>query len=130
VCGFAVPSRFGWGWPLGLAREKDQEQDHGEKRLAQRVVVLAKRLTPVSHEGTEICLTGANLPMVNGLGPTDCGPEDHLIPDCPNGLDNLIVGSNDPRVGGGGDHPHQLAHARGMARPAGRCFLVRWRNHS
>ena len=130
MCGFAVPSLLGWGLPLDLAHDKDQEQDHGEKRLAQRVVALEKRLTYVSHEVTEIFITGANLPIVNGLGQTDCVPDDNLIPDCPNGLGTLIVGSHDPRVGGGGDHPHRLAQARRMACPAGRCFFVRWRNRS
>jgi hypothetical protein len=110
VCGFAVPSLLGWGLPLGLAHEKDQEPDHGEKRLAQRVVALEKRLTPVSHEGTAIFIPGANLPIVNGLGQTDCGPEDHLIPDCPNGLGTLIVGSNDPRVGGEGETISTSSH--------------------
>jgi hypothetical protein len=37
---------------------------------------------------------------VNGLGRTDCGPEDEPIPDCPNGLGNLIVGYNEPRPEG------------------------------
>jgi hypothetical protein len=111
VCGFAVPSRLGWGWPLGLAHEKDQEPDHGEKRLAQRVVALEKCLTPVSHEGTASCITGANLPMVHGLEQTDGGPEEHLIPDGPNGLGPLIVGADDPR-GGGRGRPSAPARTR------------------
>jgi hypothetical protein len=36
----------------------------------------------------------------NGLGRTDCGEEvDEPIPDCPNGLGNLIVGYNEPCKG-------------------------------
>jgi hypothetical protein len=34
---------------------------------------------------------------VNGLGRTDCGSEEEPIPDCPNGLGNLIVGYNEVR---------------------------------
>jgi hypothetical protein len=79
----------------------DPEQDHGEQGLAPRVAALEKRLTPVSPEGTAICITGANRPMVHGLGQTDCGPEEHLIPNGPNGLGSLIVGAHDPRVGEG-----------------------------
>lgn len=37
--------------------------------------------------------------LVNGLGSTGCGPEDEPIPDCPNGLGNLIVGYNESRGG-------------------------------
>jgi hypothetical protein len=47
----------------------------------------------------EIIITGANLRIVNGLGQTDCGPDDTPIPDCPNGLGNLIVGYNELREG-------------------------------
>jgi hypothetical protein len=68
VCGFAVPSRLGWGWPLGLAHDKDPEQSNGEQGLLWRVAALEKLLTPVSHEGTAICIIRANLPMVHGLG--------------------------------------------------------------
>jgi hypothetical protein len=41
------------------------------------------------------------LHIVNGLGSTDCTdeqPEPEPIPDCPNGLGNLIVGYNEPRA--------------------------------
>jgi hypothetical protein len=50
-----------------------------------------------SREGEESFITGTNLHIVNGLERTDCGPEDNPIPDCPNGLGNLIVGYNEPR---------------------------------
>jgi hypothetical protein len=122
VCGFAVPSRLGWGWPLGLAHEKDPEQDHGEQGLARRVAALEKLRTPVSHEGTAIFITRANLPMVHGLGQTDYGPEDDLIPDGPNGLGTLIVGSHDPRVGGRG-RPSAPARTSPMhGSPRGKVF--------
>jgi hypothetical protein len=48
--------------------------------------------------GTEVIITGANLHLVNGLGSTSCtDAQDNPIPDCPNGLGNLIVGYNEPR---------------------------------
>jgi len=44
---------------------------------------------------------GANLLIVNGLGRTDCTTAgDEEIPDCPNGVGNLIVGYNEMRGGG------------------------------
>ena len=46
----------------------------------------------------EVVITGANLRIVNGLGSTDCADEQSQpIPDCPNGLGNLIVGYNESR---------------------------------
>jgi hypothetical protein len=49
----------------------------------------------------EVVITGANLRIVNGLGSTDCRDEASgtPIPDCPNGLGNLIVGYNERREG-------------------------------
>jgi len=38
------------------------------------------------------------LHLVNGLGSTACFNEQGVIPGCPNGLGNLIVGYNEPRV--------------------------------
>ena len=52
-----------------------------------------------ANEATEVFITGANLHIVNGLGSTDCtDAEGEPIPDCPNGLGNLIVGYNEPRA--------------------------------
>jgi hypothetical protein len=53
----------------------------------------------------EVVITGANLRIVNGLGSTDCGPENNPIPDCPNSVGNLIVGYNEPRVAAEGRPP-------------------------
>jgi hypothetical protein len=61
------------------------------------VAALEELLKHFSREDNEVFLTGANLHIVNGLGSTDCGPEEEPIPDCPNGLGNLIVGYNEPR---------------------------------
>ena len=46
----------------------------------------------------EVVITGANLRIVNGLGSTGCtDDEGEPIPNCPNGLGNLIVGYNEER---------------------------------
>jgi hypothetical protein len=62
------------------------------------VAALEQLLKPFSREGTEISITGANLHIVNGLGSTDCGDPADPIPNCPNGLGNLIVGYNELRT--------------------------------
>jgi hypothetical protein len=47
-----------------------------------------------------VFIKGANLHIVNGLGSTDCiNEQGEEIPDCPNGVGNLIVGYNEPREG-------------------------------
>jgi hypothetical protein len=82
--------------PSGIAREGDS--DGGQKGLEQRVAALEDVLTHFSRKGNEVFITGANLHLVNGLGRTDCtDAEGSPIPDCPNGLGNLIVGYNEPR---------------------------------
>jgi hypothetical protein len=95
--GLAVVGLLGWGLPLGLAREDAPDKDQGEKGLAQRVAALEDLLKHFSREDNEVFLTGANLHIVNGLGQTGCGTEEEPIPDCPNGLGNLIVGYNELR---------------------------------
>src|SRR5687768_2103418 len=98
ACGLAVLGLLGWGLPLGLAREDAAEKDKDQKGLAQRVAALEDLLKHFSREGKEIFITGANLHIVNGLGSTDCTDEQgEPIPDCPNGLGNLIVGYNESR---------------------------------
>jgi hypothetical protein len=62
------------------------------------VAALETLLKPFSRKGNEVTITGANLHIVNGLGSTDCtNKEGNPIPDCPNGLGNLIVGYNELR---------------------------------
>jgi hypothetical protein len=96
--GFAVVGLLGWGLPLGLAREDTLDKDKGEKGLAQRVAALEQLLKHFSREKNEIFITGANLHIVNGLGSTNCFNEQgEVIPDCPSGLGNLIVGYNELR---------------------------------
>jgi hypothetical protein len=83
-----------WALPLGTA----QDAQHDDKKgLEQRVAALEKLLKHFTREGNEVFITGANLHIVNGLGRTDCGTEEEPIPDCPNGLGNLIVGYNELR---------------------------------
>jgi hypothetical protein len=44
---------------------------------------------------------------VNGLGSTDCTDDQgESIPNCPNGLGNLIVGYNEPREPIDSEHPN------------------------
>jgi hypothetical protein len=98
ACGIAMLGLLGWGLPLGLAREEASEKARAQKGLEQRVAVLEKLLKHFSREGTEIFITGANLHLVNGLGSTNCfDAKFNPIPNCPNGLGNLIVGYNEPR---------------------------------
>jgi hypothetical protein len=88
--------------PLSLGAHKpNHDDDKGAKGLAQRIRALERKLQHVTSvigpDGfPELVVTGANLRIVNGLGRTDCGT-DEPIPNCPNGLGNLIVGYNELR---------------------------------
>jgi hypothetical protein len=92
ACGAVVLAVLAWALPAGTGQGPEQG-------LAQRVAALEDLLKHFSREGNEVFITGANLHLVNGLGSTDCFNEeqDQEIPDCPNGLGNLIVGYNEPR---------------------------------
>jgi hypothetical protein len=83
-------------WALPVVTADDTRPDD-TKELEQRVAALEKLLKHFSREGNDVFITGANLHLVNGLGRTDCGSEEEPIPDCPNGLGNLIVGYNELR---------------------------------
>jgi hypothetical protein len=93
--GLLVLAGLTWALPAVIAQEEATEK--GQKKLAQRVEALEDLLKHFSREGNEIFITGANLHIVNGLGSTGCGTEEEPIPDCPNGLGNLIVGYNESR---------------------------------
>jgi hypothetical protein len=95
ACGLVVLAGLTWALPAVIAQEGTPE--HGQKGLAHRVAALEKLLKHFSREKNEIFITGANLHIVNGLGQTACGSEEEPIPDCPNGLGNLIVGYNELR---------------------------------
>jgi hypothetical protein len=90
ACGLIALALLTWVLPAGNAKEDARE---GEKGLAQRVAALEKLLKHFTRVGNEVVITGANLHIVNGLGSTIC----ESIPNCPNGLGNLIVGYNEPR---------------------------------
>jgi len=102
--GAVVLAVLTWALPAVIAQEEEAKK--GEKGLAQRVEALEKLLRHFSRKDNEIFITGANLHIVNGLGQTDCGPEDNPIPDCPNGLGNLIVGYNELRPVPDGEDPN------------------------
>jgi hypothetical protein len=94
ACGLVGLAVLAWMLPSGIAQE--DAADKGQRGLAQRVAALESLLKHVSREGKEIFITGANLHLVNGLGSTTCTNEQfEPIPDCPNGLGNLIVGYNE-----------------------------------
>jgi hypothetical protein len=85
--------------------------------LEQRVAALKSLLKHFSREGNEVFITGANLHTVNGLGSIDCEDEEfNPIPDCPNGLGNLIVGYNEPRPEGSGEDIRTGSHNVVMGR--------------
>jgi trimeric autotransporter adhesin len=81
-----------------------QTREKGTKTLEERVAALESKLRFVTRSGRNMFITGANLHIINGLGSTDCGPEEEPIPDCPNGLGNLIVGYNELRPEGFGEN--------------------------
>jgi hypothetical protein len=99
ACGLVGLAVLAWMLPAVIAQE--DAADKGQRGLAQRVAALEQLLKHVSREGHDLFITGANLHLVNGLGQTACGSEEESIPDCPNGLGNLIVGYNESRVGSG-----------------------------
>jgi len=83
---------------LGIPLQSGKAQYEG-KDLAQRVADLEYKLEYVSGGPNEVVITGANLRIVNGLGGTDCTDDQgRQIPNCPNGLGNLIVGYNESRT--------------------------------
>jgi hypothetical protein len=95
ACGLLVLALLAWGFPVVTA---DDAKHDDKKTLEERVAALEKLLKHFRREGNEITIRGANLHIVNGLGSTDCFDEEGSeIPDCPNGLGNLIVGYNEPR---------------------------------
>jgi hypothetical protein len=67
ACGLAVLAGLTWALPAVIAQEGADAQH--QKKLAQRVTALEKLLKHFSREGKEVFLTGANLHIVNGLGP-------------------------------------------------------------
>jgi hypothetical protein len=86
---------------LGLALPSGKAADTQPGAMADRMAALEKKLTAMTFDdaANEVVITGANLRIVNGLGKTDCTDDQgNPIPNCPNGLGNLIVGYNESRA--------------------------------
>jgi hypothetical protein len=101
-CGMLVLSLLSWVLPSHQApdasaaktRHEDGNKRHGNKDhedndVEQRLQVLEDKLAAFTFDdaNNEVVICGANLRIVNGLGATETT----------NGLDNLIVGYNEPR---------------------------------
>ena len=111
ACGMFVLGLVSWLWPSYQApdasaakmRHEGQDRRHHDDDgddVEQRLQALEDKLAAITFDAAtnEVVITGANLHIVNGLGSTSCTDEQgNPIPDCPNGLGNLIVGYNEPR---------------------------------
>jgi hypothetical protein len=104
ACGVVVLA--GLTWTLLSSKAVDAQSETLANRLSAPQDVLETLEGILRHvkvvttpDGLkEVLITGANLHIVNGLGSTSCTDEGgNEIPDCPNGLGNLIVGYNEPR---------------------------------
>ena len=107
ACGLVVVSLLRLMFPSGNAADAQSGASaNWLVDLQDKLKVLESLLRHIEVVTTpdglqEVVITGANLRIVNGLGSTDCRDEASgtLIPDCPNGLGNLIVGYNERREG-------------------------------
>jgi hypothetical protein len=97
--GLLVLAVLTWALPAGTAQEDAIANSEKEKKtLEQRVAALESLLKHFSRKGYDVTITGANLHLVNGLGRTSCTDDQgQPMPNCPNGLGNLIVGYNETR---------------------------------
>jgi hypothetical protein len=88
-----------WALPVTTAQEDTRSG------VASRMAALEHKLRYLTVTGDaeappEVRITGANLRIVNGLSSTYCRDDQgEEIPNCPNGVGNLIVGYNEPRGG-------------------------------
>jgi hypothetical protein len=94
--GVLILALLTWAVPVGTAQEESAASSE-KKTLEQRVAALESLLKHFSRKGNDVFITKANLHLRNGLSSTDCFDEQGEIPDCPNGLGNLIVGYNELR---------------------------------
>jgi hypothetical protein len=106
ACGLVVLSLLSLTLPSGKAAEApsgasaNRLTDLEDKLRALEDILRHIRVVTIPHGLKEVVITRANLRIVNGLGSTDCTAEfGRPIPDCPNGLGNLLVGYNEPRGG-------------------------------
>jgi hypothetical protein len=102
--GLGLLALGGWALHAGPAADAQSTRLDGHLGnvgdLLKTLQALLTHVTLVTDDAgrPEIVITGANLRIVNGLGSTDCTDEaGKPIPDCPNGLGNLIVGYNELR---------------------------------
>jgi len=95
ACGLLALGLFTLPLPSITAQEESAEY----RGIRNRLAALEYKLRYVSGGPNEVVISGANLRIVNGLGITDCGGfrNNPPIPNCPNGLGNLIVGYNELR---------------------------------
>jgi hypothetical protein len=102
ACGLLALALLTWALPMGTAQEAIQSD---WRDLPARVAVLEQKLQHLTSrtdaEGhAEVVIAGANVRIVNGRDSSDCTDEDGApMPNCPNGLGNLIVGYNERRGG-------------------------------
>ena len=95
ACGLVGLAVLAWMLPAVIAQE--DAADKGQKGLAQRVAALEKLLKHFSREGNEVTSRGPTCTSSTAWAAPTAGREDEPIPDCPNGLGNLIVGYNELR---------------------------------
>ena len=87
---------------VSLPLQSGKAADTQPRGMAERMATLENKLRGMAFDdaANEVVITGANLRIVNGLGSTSCtDAQGNPIPNCPNGLGNLIVGYNEPRQG-------------------------------
>ena len=75
-------------WALPSSTAQTAQGEYSRRDLARRLAALEYKLAHVTSGTNEVVITGANLRIVNGLGQTAST----------NGLGNLIVGYNEPRL--------------------------------
>ena len=105
----AADSADGETLEAGSARQSLQQR---VEALEQTVRTLRRKLVAVTFDAQtrELLITQANVRIVNGLGSTDCFAAEGTLPNCPNGLGNLIVGYNESRVPQGGEDIRTGSH--------------------
>jgi hypothetical protein len=106
ACGLVVVSLLSLMFPSGNAADAQSGAsanwlaDLQDKLKALESLLRHIEVVTTPDGLQDVVITGANLRIVNGLGSTNCRDEASgtPIPDCPNGLGNLIVGYNETRL--------------------------------
>jgi hypothetical protein len=104
ACGAVVLAVLTWALPSSKTADAQSETIANRLSALQDVIetlegILRHVKVVTTPDGLkEVVITGANLRIVNGLGSTGCTDDQgESIPNCPNGLGNLIVGYNELR---------------------------------